>query len=219
MQMTESENAKIFFDRFAEVFDTFYEGKRNPWMQFIDRTFRSDIYVRFSRTFDSFGNLDGRTVLDIGCGSGVYVIEALHRGARRVVALDPAPGMLELVRGRLRQSRFEDRCDLVLEAFPGVSLQPADHAIVMGVMDYVKDVETFLRGLRPLVRKSAAISFPSKHWFRTPIRKYRYALRNCPVYFYDEAQINDLGRRAGFGTIDINKIPGAGMDFHVILRP
>jgi cyclopropane fatty-acyl-phospholipid synthase-like methyltransferase len=217
--MSESEKATVFFDRFAEVFDTLYEGKRSRWMQFLDRTLRSDVYVRFARTFEVFGDLSGKTVLDIGCGSGVYAMESLRRGAARVVALDPAPAMLALLRARLQQSGWEERCELVLGAFPDVSLQPADHAIIMGVLDYIRDAEGFLRGLRPLVRESAAVSFPSKHWFRTPLRKFRYALRNCPVYFYDEAQIAALGRRAGFSAVDVYKIAGAGMDFHVTLRP
>ena len=42
----------------------------------------------------------------------------------------------------------------------------------------------FWQKLKPLVRRSAALSFPSIHWFRTPLRKIRYRLRNCPLYFY-----------------------------------
>lgn len=217
--MTESRKAQVFFDGFAEVFDSLYEGKRSRWMQFLDRTFRSDIYLRFARTFEVFGDLNGKAVLDIGCGSGVYAMECLRRGAARVVALDPAPGMLKLLRARLEQASLQDRCELVSGAFPEVALPAADHAIVMGVMDYVKDAEGFLRSLRPLVRECAAVSFPSKHWLRTPLRKVRYKLRSCPVYFYDERQITLLGRRAGFGTVEVYKIPGAGMDFHVALRP
>ena len=66
---------------------------------------------------------------------------------------------------------------------------------------------------------TAAISFPSRHWLRTPLRQVRYRLRNCPVYFYDEALLRSIGSEAGFGTVDIFKIPGAGMDFHVCLKP
>jgi cyclopropane fatty-acyl-phospholipid synthase-like methyltransferase len=217
--MADSKQAGEFFDRFAEVFDTFYEGKRGRFMQFIDRRFRRDIYLRYDLTFDLFGDLTGKSVLDIGCGSGIYVMEALRRGAVRVVALDPAPGMLKLVRTRLQDAGMEERCDLVLGAFPNPDLKPVDHVIVMGVMDYVKDAEEFLRALRPLVRVSAAVSFPSKHWFRTPLRKYRYALRHCPVYFYDELQIRSLCRYAGFGQVDVYKIPGAGIGYQVSLRP
>jgi 2-polyprenyl-3-methyl-5-hydroxy-6-metoxy-1,4-benzoquinol methylase len=217
--MPESEKAGVFFDRFAETFDTIYEGKRNRWMQWIDRKFRSDMYIRFQRTFDVFGDLTNKTVLDIGCGSGIYTVECLRRGARHATALDPAPGMLDLLRTRLQEVGWQDRCTLVTGLFPGTPLPEADHAIVMGVMDYIEDAAAFLRNLRPLVRQSAAISFPSQHWFRTPIRKFRYRLRNCPVYFYEESQVRKLGKQAGFTQVEVYPIPGAGMDFHVTFRP
>ncbi len=69
------------------------------------------------------------------------------------------------------------------------------------------------------MRQSAAVSFPSRHFLRTPLRKLRYRLRNCPVYFYDEPQIRRLGAEAGFSRVDVYKIPGAGMDYHAGLRP
>jgi hypothetical protein len=86
-------------------------------------------------------------------------------------------------------------------------------------MDYVANAAAFLRQMKPLVGVSAVVSFPSKHWMRTALRRFRYRLRNCPVYFYDESHIKDLCSAAGFGKIDIRKIPGAGMDYHVWLKP
>ena len=114
---------------------------------------------------------------------------------------------------------MEERCRLVLTAFPNPDVKPAHHVIVMGVMDYVKDAQKFLSALRPLVLESAAVSFPSKHWFRTPFRKFRYTLRRCPVYFYDEPQIRSLCHCAGFSQVDVYKIPGSGQGYQVSLRP
>ena len=212
-------DAARFFDSFADAFDSLYDSKRNFFMRWLDRTFRSDMFMRFALSFESFGDLTGKTVLDIGCGSGPYVVEALKRGAERVTAVDPAPGMLALVRKRLDQAGLAERCSLVEASFPGVNLKPHDHAIIMGVMDYVADAQTFLDELRPLVTVSAVLSFPSKHRLRTPLRKIRYRLRRCPVYFYDQAQINHLCSTAGFRTVNIYKIPGAGMDYHVCVKP
>src|SRR5205814_639765 len=102
---------------------------------------------------------------------------------------DPAPGMLKLVRQRMEKTALAERCQVVEGLFPQVTPPPHDFAIVMGVMDYVQDAAAFLKALHSVVRISAAISFPSRHWFRTPVRKVRYQLRKCPVYFYDEKQI------------------------------
>lgn len=212
-------DAATFFDAFAERFDTLYDGQRNPVMRRIDQAFRADMFIRFERTFEAFGDLTGRSVLDLGCGSGPYVIETFRRGADTVTALDPAPAMLELVRQRLAATEYAGRCMYLEGAFPDVAPPPHDHVIVMGVMDYIDEAAAFLTALRPLVRRSAAVSFPSQHWFRTPLRKIRYRLRNCPVYFYNEPGIRALCTDAGFAGVDIYKIPGSGLDYHACLTP
>ena len=218
--MQQEPNAATFFNGFAETFDSIYDQKRNLFMRWVDCTFRSDMFIRYALTFEAFGQLRGRTVLDIGCGSGPYVVESFKRGSSRVTGIDPAPNMLALVRQRLHQNGFgEKRCELFEGTFPGVVVKPHDCAIVMGVMDYVADPQAFLNALRPLVTRLAVVSFPSEHWFRTPFRKVRYRLRACPVYFYDEARIRALCSTAGFAVIRIQKITGAGMDYHVCLRP
>ena len=71
----------------------------------------------------------------------------------------------------------------------------------------------------PIEEGRAVVSFPSEHWFRTPFRKVRYQLRQCPVYFYTDSSIRELCETAGFTDVRIQKIPGAGMDFHVSLKP
>jgi len=211
--------AAVFFDRFADRFDTIYDYQRGPFMRWFDQQFRSDMVVRFDRTFSSFGDITGKTVLDIGCGSGPYITEALRRKVSFVTGVDPAPEMLRIVRQRLDGTAFSSACDLIEGGFPAVDLEPHDHVIVMGVLDYVRDAERFISALRPLTRRSAAVSFPSKHWLRTPLRRFRYWIRKCPVYFHDEAQIRVICEQAGFSRIDVFKIPGAGQDYHVCLTP
>lgn len=218
--MNQEHNAATFFNSFAETFDTIYDQKRNPFMRWVDGKFRSDMFIRYALTFEALDHLRGGTVLDVGCGSGPYIAEAFKRGADRITGIDPAPNMLTLVRHRLAQAGMaEDRCRLIEGLFPGVPIEPHDFAVVMGVMDYVEDAQVFLKALRPVVKQVAVVSFPSEHWFRTPFRKFRYQLRQCPVYFYNDAGIRKLCETAGFTDVRIQKIPGAGMDFHVSLRP
>jgi SAM-dependent methyltransferase len=212
--------AGAFFDRFAETFDTFYDGKRSPVMQWIDRRVRRDMFERYALTFERLGDITDKRGLDIGCGSGPYVAEAIRRGAREVVAVDAAHSMLNLSRLRIAKLGQLDRVFFVQGYFPEKTPPgPFDYAIIMGVLDYVAEPVPFFQALRGILTGRAAISFPSKHWFRTPIRRFRYRLRSCPVYFYDERLIRSICDQAGFGTVDILKIPGAGMDYHVCLAP
>jgi len=83
----------------------------------------------------------------------------------------------------------------------------------LGFFDYVKDARSVLEKIRALSRGSVMASFPSRHWLRTPLRRIRYRLKNCPVYFYGEDQIERLGRETGLARTNLTKVRGAGMDY------
>ena len=213
-------SSSSFFDNFADTFDTFYDGKRNSLMQRIDKRFRSDMFIRYAMTFELLGDLSGKHILDIGCGSGPYIIESLKRGAAHVTGIDPAPRMLELASQRVAQKNMSEKVTLVRGHFPQTRPQiPFDYAIVMGVMDYIEDAAGFLRGILQVVSNGAVLSFPGTHWFRTPFRKMRYRLRNCPVYFYNNTKIAALLHKAGITQYKLKKISGAGMDYVVWIEP
>jgi len=206
----------IFFDDFADTFDTFYDGKRSRWMQWIDLHFRRDMFVRFAMTFDFLGDLNGKIVLDVGCGSGPYLLEAVSRGAIRVIGIDPAPRMLALAKQRISHAEMLDKATFLEGYFPQTCPEETvDYAVVMGVMDYISDPLSFLSSLCNIITEGAVISFPSTHWFRTPFRKVRYMIRKCPVFFYTENQIQGLLKEVGVEHYTIAKIPGAGMDYVV----
>lgn len=207
-----------YFDKAAVSFDTFYDRKRSSFMQWVDRKFRSDVFDRYYRTFETIEPLTGKTVLDIGCGSGPYVVEAAKLGSKRVVGLDMAQNMLDLARKRAIAANVADKCEFVLGTFPqDAPAEKFDYSITMGVMDYVADPLAFLTALVRQIQICAVLSFPSKHWFRSPFRKVRYWLKRCPVYFYEPRQIEELSKAAGFSNTKIEKIPGAGMDYFVTL--
>ena len=203
-----------YFDKAAVSFDSFYDQKRNVLMRWVDKNFRSSIFERFQLTFETLVNLSDKTVMDIGCGSGPYIQEAIHRGCRKLIAIDMAPSMIELAKKRVQKVKRDIDCDFIIGNFPDqCPSEKCDYAIVMGVMDYIANPTSFLKSLAERVSDIAVLSFPSKHWFRTPFRKLRYKLKKCPVYFYDESQIKKLMLTAGFKKVYVTKIPGAGMDY------
>jgi 2-polyprenyl-3-methyl-5-hydroxy-6-metoxy-1,4-benzoquinol methylase len=215
-QQNHNQKVGTYFDRAANTFDTFYDYKRSLFMQWVDKKFRSDVFRRYYLTFETLKPLNGKTVLDIGCGSGPYTVEAARRGSKRVVGLDMAKAMIDLARQRAAAAGVADKCEFVLGTFPQDAPQEIfDYAIVMGVMDYIADPSSFLSSVVQQVQRCATVSFPSKHRFRTPLRKIRYWIKRCPVYFYEPQQIETLSKAAGFSNVKIEKIPGAGMDYFV----
>jgi 2-polyprenyl-3-methyl-5-hydroxy-6-metoxy-1,4-benzoquinol methylase len=203
-----------FFNDFAEKFDTLYDGKRGWVMQWLDRHFRSDMFVRFEITFNFLGDLSDKRVLDVGCGSGPYIVEALRRRALHVTGIDAAPRMLALAHQRIARIGMQEKVTLAGGYFPE-TCPPGkfEFGIVMGVMDYVEDAATILQSLQSVVTQRAAVSFPSVHWFRSPLRRVRYKVRRCPLFLYTPAQIERLMKETGVVDYHLTKIPGAGMDY------
>ena len=187
-------------------------------MQWIDHKFRSDVFNRYFLTFEMLEPFEGKRVLDIGCGSGPYVVEAAKRGSKKVIGLDMAEGMLELAKKRAEKAGVLDKCDFVKGTFPQDAPQEMfDYSITMGVMDYISDPQEFLTGLAKKVTNKSVLSFPCHHWYRTPIRKFRYWIKKCPVYFYKPDNIEQYAKNAGFSSVYIKKMPGAGQDYFVQL--
>ena len=207
-----------YFDKASVTFDTFYDNKRSVFMQWVDKRFRSDVFERYYRTFEILQPFSGKTVIDIGCGSGPYVVEAIKLGSKRVVGFDLSQGMLDLASERAQKAGVRDKCEFLLGAFPqDVPDELFDYSITMGVMDYISDPRSFLTELAKHVKDKSVLSFPCYHWYRTPIRKFRYWLKKCPVYFYRAEDIERMAKAAGYSEVKIDKMPGAGQDYFVTL--
>jgi len=211
-----------FFSSFAETWDALYGGKRSLLTRVIDKTLRRDIYERYQLTFEKLGpDLSGRTVLDIGCGSGVYCFEAVHRGAKRVLGVDLSQGMIDLALHRMAQLDYEEKCEFVCSPFPPQSLVGSLHrqfdvAIIMGVMDYVAEPSAFMQAVRNAITDYAIFSFPGEHWLRAPLRVHRYRLLGrCAVYNYSEHTIRELSSNAGFRTSEVRVLNHSGICYIV----
>jgi ribosomal protein L11 methyltransferase len=67
--------------------------------------------------------LDGREVIDYGCGSGILAIAAIALGARSAVAVDLDPQALLATRDNATRNHLENR---IVACDPEASLAPAD---------------------------------------------------------------------------------------------
>lgn len=77
------------FDKLATLYDRIAEL---PW--------RTELEI--PSVLHVLGELHGKSVLDIGCGSGVYSRLLRERGAERVVGIDESAGMIDHARDRER---------------------------------------------------------------------------------------------------------------------
>lgn len=213
---TQVQRVDKFFSRFSETWDTLYGGRRTfLWRQF-DAMFRRDIYERYELTLRALGDrLDGKSVLDIGCGSGIYCHEVARRGASHIVGVDVSMGMVALAEAKSHELGLDGICKFVCSDFPptkaGVLEGKFDYGIVMGVMDYIEDPTPFLKTLKSRIKDFAVISFPVRDRFRYPIRKYRYQLLGrCKVFHFTRAEMETYCRAAGFRQLDVQCLDYSG---------
>jgi 2-polyprenyl-3-methyl-5-hydroxy-6-metoxy-1,4-benzoquinol methylase len=207
-----------FFSSFSDDWDTLYGEKRNPFMRSFDSVFRKDVYQRYELTFQALGeDLKGSTILDIGCGNGIYSLDAIQNGATKVLGVDVADQMIGLCKKVANERKISQGLNFEVSNFPvsedmKMRIGSFDYSIVMGVMDYVYDPAPFLKQLREVTDKEAYITFPGGKFIRYNIRKYRYKLlgRVHVMGYTSEGTITKLLNDAGFNDVSIDYLRHSG---------
>ena len=188
-----------YWDREAESFDAIYSGAKPLVPRLLDRWFRRDMRHRFDWILEQAGDLRGKSVCDLGCGSGRYLAACAQRGADSVVGVDAAPNMLRLAARHLEEAGLSARgqlrqFDLLRDPFEG----SFDVTLAIGFFDYLRDLLPFLQRVRRLTRSRFLATFPRRWTWRMPLRRLRLWFLGLPVCFYSADQVRSLLVQAGF---------------------
>ena len=207
-----------FWNDIANEFDAIYTGKKSGVGRMLDRWLRKDVYQRFDWVMEKAGDVSGKTVCDIGCGSGRFVTELAKRGAARVTGVDVAPEMLKLARSLVTQDGVAGRCDFVLsDVLDWKTDQRFDLTIAIGFWDYIREPPERLGLIRKLTKETFLSAWPRFWTWRMPVRKLRLQyIRGCPVYFFRQPQVYRLLEEAGFSVVSCKTV---GKLFCVEARP
>jgi SAM-dependent methyltransferase len=203
-----------FFDDYAADFDSIYGNDNRALERIANRWFRQAMLVRYEKALAGCRPVEGRTVIDIGCGPGHYSVALARAGAAKVLGLDFAPGMLKIAHERAALCGVSERCTFALGDFLTHPMsEQFDYAIVMGFMDYVRDPLAVICRVLQIVRKRAFFSFPKAGGLLAWQRKLRYRNR-CDLFLYREDEIQSLLSPTGASFL----IESIGRDFFVTLE-
>ncbi len=206
--MTEDQIAR-WFDKRSRGFDALYTGRRHPFLVHLDRIFRKNIPERFYRTGRALAPLEGKRILDVGCGSGQYAVSFALSGAREVVGIDLSPAMLCMARRLAGEKGVSDRCRFIDGEFMQRRIEgPFDHAIAIGFFDYNADAIEILEKMANLTKGKVVATFPMLWAPRVPARKLWLTFKRCPVYFYTRSNIDRLFGAAGMPSPSIDRFYG-----------
>lgn len=179
---------KNFFDGYSYTFDSIYSSdltKRNLIQKIIDKNFRKSMFGRYELTFKFIRKYEVESILDIGCGSGIYANKLAQEGYR-VTGVDVAPKMIDLAK---QYSKNHDNPIYQIADFIDMDETKFDTSILMGFFDYVNDVDLVFKKLKKVTSKIILGSFPKDSGFLAFQRKIRYKIRNCPLYLYSRESL------------------------------
>ena len=109
-------------------------------------------------------DLSGMRVLDAGCGTGAFAIEAARRGAQ-VLAIDLSPSLVDVARRRADEELGEgaERARIAFDSgdMSDARLGEFDHVVAMDSLIHYRtaDAVAVLRALAPRVRRSMLVTF------------------------------------------------------------
>jgi len=197
------------FENISDTFDSIYRGQQRSFVhKIIDILFRKSILERRLKLILGFsGNVQGKNVLDIGCGSGRYSVMLAKDEPNFVLGLDISSLMIDLAKKLAEANnvtnicRFEN-CDFLQKSFNA----KFDIIIASGVFDYVSDAKEFLLKIKSILNGKALLSFPVKWNVMTPLRMAWLQNKGCPNYYYSKKRINKLFKECGLKIDSLQKI-------------
>jgi len=204
-----SKQAGKFFESYAKQFDEIYQLQQKKGIfGWLNRRFRASMLIRYDETFESLHPMKEHTVLDVGCGSGRYLVRSLELGAKSVTGIDLSEKMLSLSRRWLQEvAEYSGETNLICNDFLTCDLDNTfDYGIVMGLMDYIEDAQDFLDKLARVVRRKAVLSFPVAESTLSFQRKLRYRFRGCPLFLYRRKELDHLLQASPFPIFTIKRI-------------
>jgi ubiquinone/menaquinone biosynthesis C-methylase UbiE len=200
------DRTRDFFHRYANGFDAIYSTQTGLVNGIVNEVLRKSMKLRFLKSIEGCDPIQGKSVLDIGCGPGHYSITLAQRGAARVLGLDFAEGMLDLARQHAQRAGVTERCQFVAADFLNYRFSETfDYVIVMGFMDYMKDPKAIIEKALSVTGSRAFFSFPVANGILAWQRKVRYRNR-CDLFLYSRPELETLFRSFSQVEVGIERI-------------
>lgn len=210
---------KNYFDREAGDFDAIEKDPAN-----IKDPIRRIIYRRLLKLHERNPRLqatleiaqarhaswDGRAVLELGCGHGLYSVEFAKLGAR-VTAADYSAPMLNIARQNVQKAGVADRVTLVQSDIRQVLLPgPFELVFMTGVTDYLP--KAVLSQIGDYISRCASdlviVSFPPYSVINLGRRVWLKLLKGLRLSYYTRGEINTFATQHKLSVWTIREIRG-----------
>ena len=213
--MAYKKTAGRFFDSYAREFDSVFTGRGSVFQRAVNKWFRKSTRLRYLKTLENCRPVEGKTVIDIGCGPGYYAVALAKQGARRVLGIDVSPAMIALAKEHAKSAGVETVCEFIAVDFLAYPLaEKFDYAVAQGFMDYVARPEEVIDKILSVTKGKAFFSFPKDGGFLAWQRKIRYKWK-CDLFMYKRNQLDVLFSGRNGKKVEIEPI---SRDFFVTVH-
>jgi 2-polyprenyl-3-methyl-5-hydroxy-6-metoxy-1,4-benzoquinol methylase len=195
-----------FFDSYSDQFNAIYGNKNSLINSTVNRFFRKSMRLRFEHTVRGCQPVEGKSVVDIGCGPGHYSVRLAKMGAQSTLGLDFASSMIDIANENAARAVVESRCQFVCSDFLSHPFnRKFDYAVVMGFMDYVEQPEKVIDKVLAVTKGKAFFSFPADGGILAWQRRQRYKNR-CKLFLYKAEELERIFGERECRGVEIQKI-------------
>ena len=158
----------------------------------IGRLERRLMKERYLRTMDFLNRSlqPGMVFSDLGCGTGIFVVEAARRGAS-VNAVDFSKSSLEATRRTVEMHAPDAKVTYIQADLENVDLPQSDVTLAMGVTPYLTDIKAFITNALPKTAIMCVQYTDPDHW-ASRIRKTFPVLDVRSLQCYGQAEIQAI---------------------------
>jgi 2-polyprenyl-3-methyl-5-hydroxy-6-metoxy-1,4-benzoquinol methylase len=194
------DSARDYFEGLAPEYDRAFRLQgRGPLNAVVNRLFRGPTFVRRMRLLeDVFARLrlEGKSVLDLGCGSGQVSLLAAAMGAR-VHGIDIAPGMLALAREAAARAGLADRALFEEGDVSRGPMPEADVVLLVGVIEYYRDFEALITSAAGAARQALVVAHANRVFYRMALRHAMARLGRLNLYYHPMHAVASAAHGAG----------------------
>jgi SAM-dependent methyltransferase len=128
----------------------------------LERKLMAERYARTMRFLDTYVK-PGIVFNDLGCGTGIFTVQALRRGAV-VNAIDFAEGSIRATRRNVEAHAPDARADFIVADVSRDPLPKSNVSLAMGLSPYVADLDKFLENVLQSTDLLCCLYVDPRHW-------------------------------------------------------